>query len=60
VLLVAALVLVAPESAAIAIGAPDPGDVKPQIVWKKIPFGARASGRWRATRSATTANTHTR
>ena len=40
VLLVAALVLVAPESAAIAIGAPDPGDVKPQIVWKKIPFGA--------------------
>ena len=39
-LLVSALVLVAPESAAIAIGAPDPGDVKPQIVWKKIPFGA--------------------
>jgi N-acetylmuramoyl-L-alanine amidase len=41
VLLVAALVLVAPESAAIAVEPPDPGDVKPEIVWKKIPFGAR-------------------
>jgi N-acetylmuramoyl-L-alanine amidase len=40
VLLVSVLLLVAPESAAIAVGAPDPGDVKPQIVWKKIPFGA--------------------
>jgi N-acetylmuramoyl-L-alanine amidase len=40
VLLVSALLLVAPESAAIAVGSPDPGDVKPQIVWKKIPFGA--------------------
>ena len=32
VLLVSALLLVAPESAAIAVGVPDPGDVKPQIV----------------------------
>lgn len=41
VLFVVALVLVAPESAAIAVEPPDPGDVKPEIAWKKIPFGAR-------------------
>ena len=34
ILLVAALVLVAPESTAIAVEPPDPGDVKPEIVWK--------------------------
>jgi N-acetylmuramoyl-L-alanine amidase len=40
-LVVAAFVLLAPETAAIALGAPRPADVKPPIVVKKIPFGAR-------------------
>ena len=40
VLLVAGLVLIAPESATIAVDPPDPGDVKPEIVWKKIPSRA--------------------
>ena len=39
--LVAAFVLIAPESAAIALEPPRPADVKPRIVLKKIPFGAR-------------------
>jgi beta-N-acetylhexosaminidase len=38
---VAALVLAAPESAAIAVEPPAPRDVKPEIAWKRIPFGAR-------------------
>jgi beta-N-acetylhexosaminidase len=40
-MLIAAFVLVAPESAAIALEPPRPADVKPRIVVKKIPFGAR-------------------
>ena len=39
--LVAAFVLVAPETAAIALEPPRPADIKPRIVVKKIPFGAR-------------------
>jgi beta-N-acetylhexosaminidase len=38
---VAALVLAAPESAAVAVEPPAPRDVKPEIAWKRIPFGAR-------------------
>jgi N-acetylmuramoyl-L-alanine amidase-like protein len=40
-LLTAAFVLIAPEATAIALEPPRPADVKPQIVLKKIPFGAR-------------------
>jgi beta-N-acetylhexosaminidase len=39
--LIAAFVLVAPESAAITLEPPRPADVKPRIVAKMIPFGAR-------------------
>jgi len=39
VLLIAAFVLVAPGSAAIALEPPRPADVKPRIVAKMIPFG---------------------
>ena len=39
--IVAALVLVAPETVAIALEPPRPADVKPDLVWRKIPFGAR-------------------
>ena len=41
VLALASFVLVAPETAAMALEPPRPADVKPDIVWKKIPFGAR-------------------
>ena len=40
-LLVAAFVLIAPDTGATAIGTPRPADVKPRIVVKKIPFGTR-------------------
>lgn len=39
-LLVAALVLVAPETVAIAVEPPRPADVRPPIVPRRIPFGA--------------------
>ncbi|HEX5951205.1 MAG TPA: peptidoglycan recognition family protein [Actinomycetota bacterium] len=38
--LLLALAILAPESPALA-QTPDPADVKPQIEWKKIPFGAK-------------------
>ena len=34
------IVLLVPEAAP-AVGPPDPGDVQPEIVWRKIPFGPR-------------------
>ena len=40
-LVLAGLVLLTPEAPAVAGTPPDPGDVKPEIVWRKIPFGAR-------------------
>ena len=40
-LLVAAVVSIAPEAAAIALESPRPADVKPRILVKRIPFGAR-------------------
>ena len=40
-------------------GVPDPGDVKPEIVWRKIPFGARRKRQTAAYSSATTANART-
>ena len=40
-LAVAGVVLVAPGPGAIAVGPRTPADVRPAIVWKKIPFGAR-------------------
>lgn len=39
--LTAALVLLAPGSIAGGVEPPRPRDVKPHVVWKKIPFGAR-------------------
>jgi beta-N-acetylhexosaminidase len=41
VLLALALVLVAGEGPAAASEPPDPGDLRPEIVWKKIAFGAK-------------------
>ena len=38
--LVLALAVLAPEAPALA-QTPDPGDIKPQVAWKKIPFGAK-------------------
>ena len=40
-LLLAAFVLIVPETAAVALAPPRPSEVKPRIVVKKIPFGAR-------------------
>jgi N-acetylmuramoyl-L-alanine amidase len=41
VLVALALVLLVPEGPAAAGEPPDPGDVRPEIVWRKIPFGAK-------------------
>jgi len=35
-----AIVLLAPEAPALA-QTPDAGEIRPEIVWKKIPFGAK-------------------
>ncbi len=35
-----AVLLLVPEAAP-AVGPPDPGDVRPEIAWRKIPFGPR-------------------
>ena len=40
-ILALALALLVPETPAGAGEPPDPGDVRPEITWKKIPFGAR-------------------
>jgi N-acetylmuramoyl-L-alanine amidase-like protein len=40
-ILVLALAVLMPEVPASAGDPPDPGEIQPQIVWKKIPFGAK-------------------